>query len=723
MTHILNLDGCAPVPLAHYLKALGILRLVAEQVDSQARGWWEGERFRLATLLDRDELEGFFLSGYVPTPMFNPWGARSGFYDGSSESSARALLVQIEKAEHPRFAGFRAASAAVREVIAAVSSDQKPKDGVARDRVIRALRNSLRGTSTLWLDTVVAVIGADEIAQPALFGTGGSEGSGGYPSAYMAAIHECLLERRWDHALSAVLFGENRVPRRNWDQTLGQFLPGASAAPWDLLLAFEGACVVRSAITSRVTSANNRWMSSPFFAAPTSYGYVSAARLDEFAVNKGKELPGRGEQWFPLWAAPTLYAEVTQVFTEGRAMTKRGRAVDGWSMARAVTSLGVRRGVREFVRYGYQQRNNLATHFAVPLGRFRIPDHSPPALACLDDLDAWLPGLHRQARAKEAPARLAQAERRLADALFTVVQHSDEAARWQAVLLALAAVEGVQAHGSGFAAGPVPKLEPRWVEAADDGGPELRLALSLALQQGGFAGEHRDWWNTTRRHWLPLDKKDPRRFARSGSDRQARLQIGPEVVMKGRSGIDDAIALVDRRLIEASQHGERRVPLLAARGAAAPPSAVVAFLAGEVDFDRTFALARALMALNSRAWFNEPVPLPLIHDDRQPDDAWLVLRLALLPWPLKDRLGGEIRIGADPAIFRRLAGGDAATAVKLALRRLAAAGVRTAVRTATVPLETARLWAAALAFPITKSTARAFLRRLDPTAIQKETTA
>ena len=65
-----DLDGCAPTPLAHYLKALGILRLVAEQADPQARGWWEGERFRLATQLGREELETFFLTRYEPTPIF-----------------------------------------------------------------------------------------------------------------------------------------------------------------------------------------------------------------------------------------------------------------------------------------------------------------------------------------------------------------------------------------------------------------------------------------------------------------------------------------------------------------------------------------------------------------------------------------------------------------------------------------------------------------------------
>ena len=45
MIHVHQLDGCAPAPLAHYLKALGILRLVAEQADRDARGWWDGDRF------------------------------------------------------------------------------------------------------------------------------------------------------------------------------------------------------------------------------------------------------------------------------------------------------------------------------------------------------------------------------------------------------------------------------------------------------------------------------------------------------------------------------------------------------------------------------------------------------------------------------------------------------------------------------------------------------
>lgn len=197
------------------------------------------------------------------------------------------------------------------------------------------------------------------------------------------------------------------------------------------------------------------------------------------------------------------------------------------------------------------------------------------------------------------------------------------------------------------------------------------------------------------------------------------------MVLHGRSGVTDAIAVVERQLIEVSQHGERRLPLVAAKRAAAHPADLAAWLAGEVDPDRTLALARALMALDRKAWAQHPLPpAPVSRKEAgnegvyyYPDDAWLVIRLALLPWSLPD---GRV-IGADPVIFRRLANGDATTAVDLALRHLRVAGIRTAVRTVALPPGTARLWAAALAFPIHKGTAKYFLRRLDSTENQETT--
>jgi CRISPR-associated protein Csx17 len=203
----------------------------------------------------------------------------------------------------------------------------------------------------------------------------------------------------------------------------------------------------------------------------------------------------------------------------------------------------------------------------------------------------------------------------------------------------------------------------------------------------------------------------------SGSGSQARIQSDPGVVMAGRRGIDDAIALVQRRLVEAGQSGERRLPLTAAREASAHPSDLARLLAGEVDFDRTMQLTRALMAIDARQWAAKPCPAAPPAGDAYPDDAWLAIRLALLPWPM---LGGRT-IRTDAAIVRRLESGDIPSAVRVALQRLLAAGVRTTVRIAAAGPQTARLWAAALAFPITTNTAAGFLRRLDANSLKEKT--
>lgn len=51
-THVVELTGCTPEPLMNYLKALGVLRLVSEQADPEARGYWRGDRFVLESRLD-----------------------------------------------------------------------------------------------------------------------------------------------------------------------------------------------------------------------------------------------------------------------------------------------------------------------------------------------------------------------------------------------------------------------------------------------------------------------------------------------------------------------------------------------------------------------------------------------------------------------------------------------------------------------------------------------
>jgi CRISPR-associated protein Csx17 len=138
------------------------------------------------------------------------------------------------------------------------------------------------------------------------------------------------------------------------------------------------------------------------------------------------------------------------------------------------------------------------------------------------------------------------------------------------------------------------------------------------------------------------------------------------------------------------------------------------FLAGELDVPRIVSLARALMAVD---W--KQVRLPRAAHDRhekRPDEVWEALRLCAVPFPVRDRT-----IAIDPAMVRRLASGDAAGAVDIALRRLRAVGLRPPLVAAIADAMTARQWAAALAFPIEHTVANAMVDRFE-NPIVRETT-
>ncbi len=104
--HVHQLTGCRPTPLAHYLKALGILRLVASDPDPNARGWWKDDVFHLATILDRDALESYLLNDYSPTPLLAPWNGGSGFYPKDNKIGIDGIANSIA----PRFENYRSPS-------------------------------------------------------------------------------------------------------------------------------------------------------------------------------------------------------------------------------------------------------------------------------------------------------------------------------------------------------------------------------------------------------------------------------------------------------------------------------------------------------------------------------------------------------------------------------------------------------------------------------------
>jgi CRISPR-associated protein Csx17 len=254
----------------------------------------------------------------------------------------------------------------------------------------------------------------------------------------------------------------------------GQFLPGAAGGangttgpsaksrinPWDFVLMLEGATAFRGHATRRLGAREGVRAAMPFALASQAVGHATP----------GTEKSDRGEQWMPLWDQPASWNDVTSLFAEGRAQVGRSVARRPVDFARAIARLGVARGLSGFVRYGYLERNGQS-NLAVPLGRVDVA--ARPRARLIDDFSGWLDRLQREA--SDAPARLSASVSALSNAAFNALTREDEPTRWQSLLLAIAAVERVQASGTAFNVGPCPTLSPGWIEG-----------VRLPLCRGGF---------------------------------------------------------------------------------------------------------------------------------------------------------------------------------------------------------------------------------------------
>jgi CRISPR-associated protein Csx17 len=86
----LYLHGCRHDILGHYLKAIGLLRVLAKCADevhrdSDAEGWWDTDKacfcLRSPKYPSLEKLAEFFEHSYQPTPLFSPWNTGGGLED------------------------------------------------------------------------------------------------------------------------------------------------------------------------------------------------------------------------------------------------------------------------------------------------------------------------------------------------------------------------------------------------------------------------------------------------------------------------------------------------------------------------------------------------------------------------------------------------------------------------------------------------------------------
>ncbi len=670
-----ELPGCTPEPLMGYLKALGVFRLVAEQADPSAALAWTGGVAHLTSKLDREGLSAFFLNDYRPTPILAPWNGGSGFYEGGS-----GPLKAIESSAAVRLNDYRDAIKRARQIV----PKAKPKDDDKNSLLVRC-RAELPDAVVPWLD-VCFVLGEERTSFFPLLGTGGNDGRLDFTNNFFQRLADVVPftdgQPRPDSGrfLQSALFGDQAKELVSLgDDAIGQFNPGgiggANAVqgrfeagsrvnPWDFVLMVEGTLLFAGSVARRMGSAGGGKAVFPFSVESVAVGYGSATASEETTDGS------RAELWLPLWGEPAGLAEIRHLFAEGRAQLGRRQAKNAVEFALAVNLLGVSRGVTAFSRYGFLKRNGLA-FLAAPLGR--VPVTPRPYARLLDDppLTAWVDQLRRACREKDkTPARYQTALRQIDRAMFEFANRSEvgnDAKYLTAVLAAVGRAERTLAGGLAFCKEkyirPLHGLSPQWLDQADDGTAEFRLAAAVA----GVRGEG-DAVGPVRAY---LEEVEVTKFV-------AWSPGSTSAVWSARPVAVNLAAVFRRRQMEAFRAGVAGTPVASARPA--PLADVLAFLAGDTDDEKLGDLLWGLVCLD---W-------PAV-ENRQPEtaDAPVVPFEFGLPRLVVGPLGlveGRTRwffgdtpepTTPDPDIFHALASGrpDAVgTAVDRAARRLKSGG-------------------------------------------------
>jgi CRISPR-associated protein Csx17 len=685
-------SGCAPEPLAHYLKALGVLRLIAEQADPEARGFWQADTFMVQSTLDQQGVEQFFLDTYRPTSIVAPWNGGSGFYP---KDNTRAILA-IEQGAAPRFAPYRETITCARNILQTLALTKK----VSQDHkalLLEACRARLPGKSVAWLDAAF-VLTTDGVKYPPILGTGGNDGRLDFTNNFMQRLLDVIepgngvATSQAPQWLRGALYGGIQ-PALLKGAAIGQFFPGAAGGanaqasfmadslinPWDFIFMLEGSLLFASATVKRLEAGTPGALSYPFSVRQSGAGYGSAARADESSA--------RAEIWLPLWQAPTSLTELHALMAEGRAQIGRRPARTGVDFARAVAGLGVDRGITAFQRYGFQVRNGLA-YFATPLGRFVV--RRQPQVDLLSDVDAWLDRFRRAASADQAPASAGRALRRLDEAILRVCQQRSTQ-RLQEVLIALGECERVMVTSfvwtqtSGLT--PIPPLSAGWLDEANDQTPVFRLAAAASSVWGRYGASQLS---------VPLrSQMEPVHTWIRDTHLQVAWQTdaGRDVAWHGGSPIAALGAVLARRILKAVQAGCSTFPDHG--GLMADPGDIADFIEGRANDHRLMALLWGLLLLDWPAVHAVAQTRVARPDRTSPGAAYALLKLCFAGQKIRD-----VEIPLVPEIYRRAVIGDGVVATRLAARRLRASGLVPAVHHVTLSQATARRIAAALVFPV-----------------------
>jgi CRISPR-associated protein Csx17 len=273
----------------NYLKALGVLRLVSEQADGEARGCWRGDVFVLRTKVERDGLVRFFLSEYRPTPVVGPWAGGSGFFPKDNKKAVESLASSSSE----RCAAYRRVIELVQPILKQAGIKDKPT-AEHKAELLRRCRSELPLEAVQWMDAALVLQSEGQAFAP-LLGTGGNDGRLDFTQNFMARLVTLRIHSATLHP-QACIWLENAVFGTSVSgldaAAVGQFAPGraggpnatqgmegdAAVNPWDFVLMIEGALVLGGAAARRFAAEAGSRAAFPFTVRPAAVGYASERR-------------------------------------------------------------------------------------------------------------------------------------------------------------------------------------------------------------------------------------------------------------------------------------------------------------------------------------------------------------------------------------------------------------------------------------------------------------
>jgi CRISPR-associated protein Csx17 len=384
------LPGLGAEPLASYLAGLGLIRVLGEQADPAVTAAWKADGLVIMTTVP--DIAVWLADEYVPTPVLSPWNGGSGF--GAKDVEPIRRFDRIRKHPSERLGSLRDAIT----IATAVVATARERGWIANDKVadkhsfVQEFRNRCPDELLPWIDATVVLVGEDTFFPP-LLGSGGLDGhldfSTNFHEQLLAVIGTANDERNLPLSAARDLLSGSQISQLT-KASLGQFDPGSAGGPgssrfgaadglantWNYVLMVEGALLFASSASRRSRHGAGR-AAIPFTVNPSPDGSDSGAVGEE----------SRGEVWTPIWDKDLSLSEIKQLFAEARA-SWRGRparrAVDFYAATR---SLGVARGIGEFIRYGLQKRNGRS-FTAVPIDRIRVEER--PSVRLAAEVEDWV---------------------------------------------------------------------------------------------------------------------------------------------------------------------------------------------------------------------------------------------------------------------------------------------------------------------------------------------